>query len=169
MRLPSDRAVDRHELSDLPAAPWSRWLSLASAHGYAGALESACLSIGALVVALVLFGIFVALGGHNPLDVYAALYLGAFGTRFSIESALTQASPIILTALCTAVPARVGLLVIGGEGALVLGGLFAVLCATAVAGVSGWIGGLVALLGGTCAGALWIGAVGALKHWRGVN
>lgn len=133
------------------------------------ALESACLSIGALVVALVLFGIFVALGGRNPVSVYAALYLGAFGTRFSIEGTLTQAAPIILTALCTALPARVGLLVIGGEGALVLGGLFAVLCATAVAGAPAWTGTLVALLGGVCAGALWIAAVGALKHWRGVN
>jgi simple sugar transport system permease protein len=169
MRLPSDSAVDQQPLTELPAAPWSRRLSLASAPAYAAALESACLSIGALVVALVLFGIFVAVGGHDPLAVYGALYLGAFGTRFSIEGALTQASPIILTALCTAVPARVGLLVIGGEGALVLGGLCAVLCATASAGAPGWIGALVALLGGTCAGAAWIGAVGALKQWRGVN
>jgi len=164
-----DSAVDQQPLTELPAAPWGRRLALASVPGYAAALESAALSIGALVVALVLFGIFVAAGGHDPLAVYGALYLGAFGTRFSIEGALTQASPIILTALCTAMPARVGLLVIGGEGALVLGGLCAVLCATAVAGASGPVGALVALLGGTCAGALWIGAVGALKHWRGVN
>jgi simple sugar transport system permease protein len=169
MRSPSESAVDRHDLRPPPAASWSGSRSLAVAPRYAGALESACLSIGALVVALVLFGLFVALGGRNPLDVYAALYVGGFGTRFSIEGTLTQASPIILTALCTALPARVGLLVIGGEGALVLGGLFAVLCATAVAGASPWVGMLVALLGGTCAGALWIAAVGALKQWRGVN
>lgn len=31
------------------------------------------------------------------------------------------------------------------------------------------MGTVIALLGGTCAGALWIAAVGALKHWRGVN
>ena len=169
MRLPSDSAVDRPPLTQSSAAPVRRRLSLAAVPGYAAALEAACLSLGAVAVALVLFGIFVALGGRNPVDVYKALYLGAFGTRFSIEGTLTQASPIILTALCTAVPARVGLLVIGGEGALVLGGLAAVLCATAVAAAPAPVGTLVALLGGAGTGAAWIAAVGALKHWRGVN
>src|SRR5690349_19895756 len=169
MRVPSDSAADTSHLTQSPAAPMRRWLSFAAVPAYGAAVESACLSLGAIAVALFLFGIFVALGGHNPIEVYKALYLGGFGTRFSIEGALTQASPIILTALCTAVPARVGLLVIGGEGALVLGGLAAVLCATAVAAAPGPIGALVALLGGVCVGALWIAAVGALKHWRGVN
>jgi ABC-type uncharacterized transport system permease subunit len=117
----------------------------------------------------VLFGAFVRLGGRDPLAVYAALYVGAFGTRFSIEGTLTQAAPIILTALCTALPARAGLLVIGGEGALVLGGLFAVLGATAAHDAAPAVGTLVALAGGACVGALWIGMVGMLKHLRGVN
>jgi simple sugar transport system permease protein len=170
MRLPSDSAVDRrHVTQSRAAALGSRRLSLAALPGYAATLESACLSVGALVVALALFGIFVALGGRDPIEVYKALYLGGFGTRFSIEGTLTQASPIILTALCTAMPARVGLLVIGGEGALVLGGLAAVLCATAVGTAPAPLGTLAALLGGACVGALWIAAVGALKHWRGVN
>jgi len=170
MRSPTQRGIDRPHLTDLPATPWARWPSLATAlRSHGGALESALLSIGALVVALALFGVFVAMGGRNPLDVYAALCLGGFGTRFSLEGTLTQASPIILTALCTALPARVGLLVIGGEGALVLGGLFAVLGAAAVASAPPWAGTTVALLGGTCAGACWIAAVAALKHWRGVN
>jgi len=168
MRSPSD-AVDRPDLTQPPAAAPRRRLSLAALPAYAAAVESACLSLGAIAVALLLFGVFVALGGHDPIAVYKALYVGGFGTRFSIEGTLTQASPIILTALCTAVPARVGLLVIGGEGALVLGGLAAVVCATAVAAAPGPIGALVALLGGICVGALWIAAVGALKHWRGVN
>lgn len=168
MRAPSDAAVDRTDLTP-PAASPRRRLSLFALPGYAGAVESACLSLGAIAVALLLFGVFVALGGQNPIEVYKALYLGGFGTRFSIEGTLTQASPIILTALCTAIPARVGLLVIGGEGALVLGGLAAVLCATAVTAAPGPVGALVALLGGVVLGALWIAAVGALKHWRGVN
>lgn len=169
MRSPSDAAVDRPDLTQPPAAAPRRRLSLLALPAYATAVESACLSLGAIAVALLLFGVFVALGGQNPIEVYKALYLGGFGTRFSIEGTLTQASPIILTALCTAIPARVGLLVIGGEGALVLGGLAAVLCATAVATAPGPVGALVALLGGVLVGALWIAAVGALKHWRGVN
>src|SRR5262245_54974296 len=78
-------------------------------------LESLLLSLAALVVAAILFGGFVALQGHDPLAVYQTLYFGGFGTRFSIENTLTQAAPLLLTALCTLIPARVGLLVIGGE------------------------------------------------------
>ena len=80
------------------------------------------LSLAAIVVAALLFGGFLALQGHDPLAVYRTLYLGAFGTRFSVENTLTQAAPLLLTALCTLIPARVGLLVIGAEGAVVLGG-----------------------------------------------
>jgi simple sugar transport system permease protein len=170
MRSPSDSALDRRELTDRPAAQRSRSASLWFPLGSSGAaLEPLVLSIGAVAFALVLFGAFVRLGGRDPLAVYAALYLGAFGTRFSIEGTLTQAAPIILTALCTALPARVGLLVIGGEGALVLGGLFAVLAAAAASAAPPAVGTLVALAGGAGAGALWIAAVGALKQLRGVN
>jgi ABC-type uncharacterized transport system permease subunit len=169
MRVPPDSAADTPHLTQSPAARTRRRLSFAAMPGYAAAVESACLSLGAIAIALLLFGIFITLGGQDPIAVYKALYVGAFGTRFSIEGTLTQASPIILTALCTAIPARVGLLVIGAEGALVLGGLAAVLCATAVGTAPGLAGALVALLGAVCVGALWIAAVGALKHFRGVN
>jgi general nucleoside transport system permease protein len=166
----NDSAIDARDISTLLPAKASRRDSLSRfAQGLQPTLEAMCLSAGALVVALLLFGLFAALGGRDPLAIYSALYVGAFASRFSLENTLTQAAPIMLTALCTALPARVGLLIIGGEGALVLGGLFAVLAATAVSGASAWTGTLVALAGGTLAGALWIAAVGVMKHGRGVN
>ena len=132
-------------------------------------LEALLLSSGAVLVAGLLFGGFVALQGIDPLAVYRTLYLGAFGTRFSIESTLTQAAPLLLTALCTLIPARVGLLVIGGEGALVLGGLGAVLAGVALQGAPGPVGTALTIAAGGLAGGLWIAAAGALKHVRGVN
>jgi len=173
MQSPNDRAIERADPATLrsyrpdQARPW---LALgALARGSQQTLEALCLSAGALLVALLLVGVFAALSGKDPFAVYSALYVGAFATRFSLENTFTQAAPIMLTALCTAVPARVGLLVIGAEGALVLGGLFAVLTATAVSGASPWTGTIIALAGGACAGAVWIAAVGVLKHVRGVN
>ena len=72
-----------------------------------------------------MFGLFVALFGKNPLDLYFYMYQGAFGTWFSWQNTLTRAAPLILTALCTALPAQLGLVIIGGEGALLLGALAA--------------------------------------------
>ena len=77
------------------------------------------------LAALVAFGIFVALFGKNPLDLYFYMYQGAFGTWFSWQNTLTRAAPLILTALCTALPAQLGLVIIGGEGALLIGALAA--------------------------------------------
>lgn len=132
-------------------------------------LEAVAINVAALGVTLLIFGAFVWFYGVDPLAVYHALYVGAFATRVSIETTLTQAAPLMLTALCTAIPARAGLLVIGGEGALVVGGVATVLVGVNLGGLPAPLG--VALLGlaGIVAGGLWIAAAGALRQYRGVN
>lgn len=132
-------------------------------------LESVLIPLAALITSLLLFGGFVAAAGENPLDVYYEMYRGAFGTWFSFQNTLQRASPLLLTALCTALPARAGLIVIGGEGALVMGGLAAGAAGVALsgAGVAVVLGGM--MLAGAIAGGLWIGAAGALRVYRGVN
>lgn len=123
----------------------------------------------AIAVSAVLFAVFVALAGADPLGVYHALYRGAFGTWFSWQNTLTRAAPLMLAALCTALPARVGLLVIGGEGAVIIGGLVAAAAGLAVVDAPAFWVQAVMLLAGAVAGGLWVGIAGALRHWRGVN
>lgn len=132
-------------------------------------LEVTVITSGAVVLTLVGFGVFVALFGVDPFDVYYVLYLGGFAARISIENTLTQAAPLMLTALCTAIPARAGLLVIGGEGALVVGALATVLVGVHLAGLPFALGVTIMGLAGALAGGLWIGAAGALRQRRGVN
>jgi ABC-type uncharacterized transport system permease subunit len=123
----------------------------------------------ALLVSLALFGAFMAVSGHDPLEVYAEMYRGAFGTWFSFQNTLQRASPLLLTALCTALPARAGLIVIGGEGAFVMGGLAAAMAGVALIGAPPFVVLAAMFLAGTMAGALWIGAAGFLRVKRGVN
>ncbi len=123
----------------------------------------------AIVVSLLLFGGFVALAGVNPGEVYYQMYRGAFGTWFSFQNTLQRAAPLMLTALCTALPARFGLVVIGGEGALVLGGLGAALAAAGLGAAPPALVLAAMALGGLLAGGLWIALVGALRSLRGVN
>ena len=132
-------------------------------------LEAVVLSAAAVLFTLFLFGVFVTFNGLNPLDVFYVLYLGGFARQISIENTLTQAAPIMLTALCTAIPARAGLLVIGGEGALVVGGLATVLVGVYLSGVPMALGVPVMVLAGALAGGMWIGAAGMLRQRRGVN
>ena len=127
------------------------------------------ISAAAFLVSLTVFGAFVALRGLNPFEVCRALFAGAFGSWFALEYTLTQAAPLMLTGLCTAIPARAGLLVIGGEGALVMGGVATALAGVMLAGLPAPLGIPLVCLAGAGAGGLWIGAAGALRQWRGVN
>ena len=42
--------------------------------------ESLAVPAAALLVSFALFGVFIAFTGHSPLEVYAQMYRGAFGT-----------------------------------------------------------------------------------------
>jgi general nucleoside transport system permease protein len=131
--------------------------------------EALLIPLGALAGALVLFGGFVAFLGKNPLEVYTLIYKGGFGSAFSWQNTLQRSAPLILTALCVALPAQAGLIVIGGEGALVLGGLAAAITGTALSGASPAIALLAMAMAAMLAGGLWIAGCGALRHYRGVN
>jgi general nucleoside transport system permease protein len=132
----------------------------------ADALIVPCL---AFFVSIVLFGVFLVGVGANPLDVYAEMYRGAFGSWFSFQNSLQRSTPLMLTALATALPARLGLIVIGGEGALVIGGVAAAGAGLAFANGNP-TGVLVAMIvASALAGGFWIGLAGALRALRGVN
>ena len=132
-------------------------------------MQTVAISVAAFVIGLAVFGAFVALQGHDPFAVYRTLYIGSFGSWFSLQNTFTLAAPLMLTALCTAIPARAGLLVIGGEGALVIGGIATVLVGVPMAGLPAPLAVPLMCLAGAVAGGLWIGATGALRHYRGVN
>ncbi|HEX4114177.1 MAG TPA: ABC transporter permease [Stellaceae bacterium] len=136
---------------------------------FGGTAEIVIIPVFALVVALIVFGIFVGLFGVNPLDLYANMYKGAFGSFFSWQNTLTRAAPLILTALCTALPAQLGMVVIGGEGALVMGGLGATAAGLAVMWAPPLVVQLTMAIAGMAAGGAWIAFAGALRHYRGVN
>jgi ABC-type uncharacterized transport system permease subunit len=148
--------------------------ALASAGGLLERLrrssEFIAIPLFALIVTAILFSLFLIVLGRSPVQFFSLLWQGGFGTAFSWQNTLVRATPLIFTALCVALPPSLGLVVIGGEGALVLGGFAA---AVAALPFIGWASPLLTMpamiLAAVVAGGLWIGAVGALRHYRGVN
>jgi simple sugar transport system permease protein len=135
----------------------------------AAAAEAVLVPAGALILSLLLFGLFVAAAGIDPLAVYRYMAEGAVGSWFSVQNTLTRAAPLLLTGLCTALPAQAGLMIIGGEGAFVIGGLAAAAAGVALQAAPTAVA-LAAMAGaGIVAGGLWVGLAGGLRHWRGVN
>ncbi|MCS6814940.1 MAG: ABC transporter permease [Cyanobacteria bacterium] len=146
--------------------------------------EAVVIPIAAILFALILFGIFCAACGQNPFAVYGLIIRSAFGSWRSFQGTLLRAAPLMLTALCTALPARLGLMIIGNEGALVMGGLGAIIMGLLFSygsllpspeqvektlGLAPVIVQLAMAVGGIVFGGLWIAAVGALRHYRAVN
>jgi simple sugar transport system permease protein len=132
--------------------------------------EHLLIPLFALGVSALLFSAFLLTLGKSPGEFWSLVWRGGFGTAFSWQNTLLRAGPLVLTALCVAVPARIGLVVIGGEGAVVIGGF----CAAAVAVPlidlgQPWLVLSAMAAAAVAAGGLWIGLVGLMRHARGVN
>jgi simple sugar transport system permease protein len=139
----------------------SRWRSDA---------EYVVIPIAAIVAALLLFALFLICIGKSPVDFVELVWRGGFGTAFSLQNTLQRSSPLILTALAVAIPARIGLIMIGGEGALVLGGFVAAAVAVPLIGHAPAMPTLIVMaLAAMLAGGFWIGICGYLRYARGVN
>ena len=147
--------------------------------GHAGAValrlraasEYVLIPVGAVIAAAALFGLFLLAVGQSPATFLDLLWIGGFGSAFSWGNTLSRAAPLVLTALTVSIPAQLGLTIIGGEGALVLGGFVAAAVAVPFVG-SGISAVLVLPLMAAVAmgaGAGWIALAGLLRLKRGVN
>jgi simple sugar transport system permease protein len=132
-------------------------------------LEALLVPAAALLIAAALFSLFLLVLGSSPGEFLFLLWRGAFASTFSLQNTLHRAAPLLLTALCVAVPAQLGLVVIGGEGAFVLGGLAATEMALPLSGLPPPLVQVAMALAGCAAGGIWIGIVGMLRARRGVN
>lgn len=131
--------------------------------------EGFLIPLAALLAGALAFSLFLLGVGKSPLDFFSLVWLAGFSTAFSWQNTLSQVSPLLFAALCVALPARLGLVVIGGEGAIVLGGLAAGVMGTMVAGWPVTLGLAVMMVSAMALGGGWIAAIGALRIKRGVN
>ena len=80
--------------------------------------------VWAVLGALAIGAVFIAAAGINPVDAYAALLKGAFGTLSGFGITMQKTVPLIFAGLGVAFAFRCGLFNIGGEGQLYIGALF---------------------------------------------
>lgn len=78
-------------------------------------------SIVPVLLAFVVGGILIAIGGYNPFEAYGALFQGALGDSNGILNTLFCATPLIFTGLATAIALKAGIFNMGVEGQLYIG------------------------------------------------
>jgi simple sugar transport system permease protein len=147
------------------AASWSRavaWPRIARSPRIIGALRF----LGALAVALMGFAIVLILQGRNPAEAYAGLFASTLGTSFGRSEVVVKAIPLMLCGLAVTLPARVGLVNVGGEGQLYAGALLASWAALTIVGLPAIVMLPLMVLLAMLGGALWA-AVPAFLRARG--
>ncbi len=108
------------------------------------------------VLAAFLIGAIILLAtGRSPLQAYGAMIVGAFGDIYGIGQTLTQATPILFTALAFLLAFKCGLFNLGAEGQLIIGGFFAAVVGISFSGLPIFVHLPLALLAGAFGGALW--------------
>ncbi len=122
-----------------------------------------------LLLAFATFALLLLLLGKNPLSAYAAIFSGALGSGYSIGEVLVKLIPFVLCALAATVPARVGLVNVGGEGQLYMGAWLASFAALNLTSLPAWLMIPVLIVTGFAGGAGWAGICGFLRVKAGLN
>ncbi len=80
----------------------------------------------AILISTLIGGALVLVSGHNPLHAYAEIVEGSLSLD-SVPDTLNWATPLVGMTLVAAIPLRGGMLNLGGDGQLVIGGLIGAL------------------------------------------
>ena len=155
----------------LPAPPTGSTVAgPATVGGGGSALTTGVRWVVALLGALVAFGAFVAADGGNPVEVLTNIWSTTLSSPRQLQEIAVQATPVVLAALAVVVPARAGLVNVGGEGQLIVGAVAAAGIARLVdQNLPGTATMVLMAVGAALAGAAWAGIAGVLRVVVGVN
>ncbi len=126
----------------------------------------------ALVIALVALAVFALLllaDGKDPLRAYRDTLVYVFGNTYGFSELLVRMAPLLLTSVAVALPSRLGLINVGGEGQLYMGAWLATAGALGFSDLPAWQ--LLPLMTamGFAGGALWALLPGILRAAKVVN
>ena len=122
-----------------------------------------------ILLALLLFGVILLISGKDPIQSYKDIFSSTLGSVYGFSEVLVAMIPMLITALAVALPSRVGLINVGGEGQLYIGAAFATWGALTFKDLPAWALLPLMVLLGMLGGALWAFIPGYLKAIGLVN
>lgn len=118
---------------------------------------------------LLLFGIILLISGKDPFQSYKDILTSTLGSPYGFSEVIVTMTPMLITALAVALPSRLGLINVGGEGQLYMGAGFATWGAITFNTLPVWTLLPLMLFLGMLGGALWAFVPGYLKSLGLVN
>jgi general nucleoside transport system permease protein len=136
----------------------------------AGRLRSLLTTALLVAAALAVFSLLLLTSGKNPIDTYASLLGSTLGNGYGLSEVFVKLIPLLFAALAVTLPARLGLVNVGGEGQLHLGALFAAAAALGLGPATPrWLGLPAGALAGMAGGAAWALVPALLRSWGWLN
>lgn len=132
-------------------------------------IRSVLTSGAAIVLSLLIAAVIMVLGGYDPLEAYAALFEGSFGSFNAIANTLSKTIPLLFAGLSFAFAIKGGLFNIGGEGQLYMGAFLSAITAIVMEGMPRYLVIPAAILAGMAGGAAVGGLIGILKAKLHIN
>jgi ABC-type uncharacterized transport system permease subunit len=108
----------------------------------------------AIVIGVTVGALLILASGGNPLTAYWAILIGALAPA-SLPDALNWAVPLVGMTLVAALPLRGGLVNLGGDGQLVIGGLVAALAPLYLPALAPGVAAAVAIVAAMVASGLY--------------
>ena len=121
------------------------------------------LQLFAVLLALVLTGIFILFMGHNPIKVYISMISGSFGTGHRISETIVKTIPLVIAGLGIGVAFKMKFWNIGGEGQMLMGGFGATLIALNFTNLPSILLIPIMIIVGILCGGVWALIAGILK------
>lgn len=117
--------------------------------------EQMLLRLAAFVLALCAGGLFLLVLGNNPFAVYGTILSGAFRSKMAVQATIKIMIPLLIAALGVTLAFKMKFWNIGGEGQLIMGGVFASYFALFHADWPSFVLFPVMFLAGIIGGGLW--------------
>ena len=124
---------------------------------------------GIVIIVLAVFGGILLAAGKNPIKAYADTFTYTLANAYGFSELLVRMTPILLTAVAVAIPSRLGLINVGGEGQFYLGAWLASAGALGFPHLPAWVLLPILTLLGFIGGALWAAIPGILRARKLVN
>lgn len=123
----------------------------------------------ALVCALSISGLIISVFGVNPLEALKYIIIGSFGSTWNIAITLVKATPLMLAGLGLVVCYRTGLISVGAEGQIIVGGFTAAMAGIYLVALPAPLLLPIMVLAGAIGGGIWGAIPGYLKARMGVS
>jgi general nucleoside transport system permease protein len=124
--------------------------------------------MGLFILALLAFAAVLLIFGKNPIRAYGEIFFSTLGSSYGFSEVLVRMIPLTLCAVAVALPARIWLINVGGEGQFHIGALLAAWGALNFSSLPAWLlipwisilgflgGGLWALVSGILRAKGWV-------------